>query len=65
MRDKSLLKSLVVKGDKNGLKDPILKRTIDDYHQRLNTDGRTADERLNEFLFDGDDKTTLKLIALR
>ena len=47
---------MVSKPNINGLRDPILKQTITDYHERLDNRGKTDAEIEKERLADIEDK---------
>ena len=60
-----MLKTLVVKGNKAGLKEEALKRTLDDYRQRLRGEGKTEAEARVEDLEERDEKHDDQRMALK
>ena len=64
-QERKMLKTLVVKGNKAGLKEEALKRTLDDYRQRLRGEGKTEAEARVEDLEERDEKHDDQRMALK
>ena len=60
-----VIEALTIKSNKKGLRDEALKKAVDEYRERLDGNGKTRAENLEDFQDEIDDKLMANLANVR
>ena len=65
LAERQVATTLLLKGNKMGLRDRALKMGLDEYRERLESGGQTKEELAVDHFFDREDRATDKRLLLK
>ena len=65
LAERQVATTLLLKGNKMGLRDEALKKGLDEYRERLKSGGQTKEELAVDQFYDREDRATDKRLLLK